>query len=90
MKSTVGKEEVVKVRVVLTGHLLSVGGRPAQPVAVFAQCNDEGPCLGAEKIVIPLDSESEARLLGAMLYQDFTITVEQADEGVLGPGASKE
>ncbi len=75
-----------KLQILIIGHLLKVGGTPEEPVATFAQCNADGePCLGAKPILVPLDSEADARRLGAALYTNFAITLEQCDvETLLG------
>lgn len=83
-------------RIVITGNLLCVGFQsvgpamaPNERVAVFAQCDDEGPILSAilsAKIIIPVD-ETQARTLGALLYRDFTITIVHGSDG---PGEGRK
>jgi hypothetical protein len=67
------------MRLSLKGHLLTVGGLPDGPVATFAVCDPDGaPYRSGQPIIIPLDSEADARQLGAMLYSDFEITIWEA------------
>jgi hypothetical protein len=67
------------MRLLLKGHLLTVGGSPDGPVATFAACDPDGaPYRSGQPIIIPLDSEADARQLGAMLYSDFEISILQA------------
>lgn len=61
----------------LAAFLVDIGGSPHEPVATFAPVDSNGAVhLQAAQIVVPLDSESQARELGAQMYQHFVISID--------------